>query len=130
MDTEIIINNVLVNDSLTVNELNILKCLFGMTNERYIMHKTIDWHKFDASEYKAKEIICTYKHYFLKGIKDTNPRITWVKKENHIITRALRYLLTNPVQPLKFEYNREHESLFVFREKKVRTFNFQYKKRF
>lgn len=130
MDTELIINNVLVNNSLTINELNILKYLFGMTNKRYIMHKLNDWNKYDVSDYRAKEIVCTYKHYFLKGIKDSDPRITWVKKENHIITRALRYLLTHPAQPLKFEYNREHQSLFVFREKKIRTFNFQYKRRF
>jgi hypothetical protein len=128
MTEELKITNVLVNDSLTVNELNTLIGLFMMTNKRYVMTKLNGWNKYDVSDYRAKEIICTYKHYFLKGIKDSDPRITWVKHHNHIITRALRYLCSRP--KLKFEYNREHESLFVFREKKVLTFNFSFSKKY
>lgn len=112
---EIEITNVLLNDNLTVRETNIIKELFMLRTEpSFIIHKGKDYHKYDCNwDCRIKEIICTFKHYFLKGFKNPNDeRLSWVKHEKHYVTRMLKKLAENQI---KIRYNKAYKSLILYR---------------
>lgn len=117
---ELYIENILIHDSITLRDLKTIKELFKLRTEpRYVTHKCIGYMKYDIGwESTAKEIVCTYKHYFLKGFKDNDSRITWVKHPLHYITTTLIRLLKSD-NPIKFRFNRKYNSLIIFRENKI-----------
>ena len=115
---ELYIENILIHDSITLRDLKIIKKLFNLyTEPKHVTHKCVDYMKYDIGwECTAKEIVCTYKHYFLQEFRENNPRITWVKHPKHYITTTLIRLLKSN-DPIKFRFNRKYKSLIIFRGK-------------
>lgn len=114
---ELHIENILIHDSITLNDLKTIKKLFNLyTEPKQVTHKGIDYTKYTIGwECTAKEIVCTYKHYFLKGFKDNDKRITWVKHPKHYITTTLIRLLKSD-NPIKFKFNKKYNSLIIYRD--------------
>lgn len=133
---EIEIKKVILNDSLTIKDISLIKELFDLRmpqNGVHFVHvprrakSWTSWQKFDvASKSRIKEIVCTYKERFLKGFRTNDPRTTWVKPPEHFITSTLLYLFKSPTidivfgdniyhYPCKFRYFRDTKSLFIYK---------------
>lgn len=113
---EIEITNVLLSDNLTIRETVTLEELFHITEKRPVTNNGMSYYRYDCLwESRIKEIVCTFKHYFLNGFQNPNDvRMYWVKHPKHHVTRILKKLASVNL-PIKIKYNSLHKSLILYR---------------
>ena len=123
------LHTILLHETLSERDVRVIKELFKLyLQPSHITHKLVRYCKYDIGwDSRAKEIMCTYKAHFGKGFKENDTRNSWVRDENHYVTRTIAALLkgaTSPLQiygqkityvPIKFRYKKDTATLILYK---------------